>query len=214
MHCVITLIQIAAVYSLALISPGPNFLMITQLSLSGRRSLGVVAALGVGVGSTLWATLAMLGFATVLQRVDWLYEGVRVGGALYLAWLGFKLLRSGLRQQAATAAPAAAVPDPGADRGAYPRAWRTGFLTCLTSPKSCVFWTSVFGAMFPAHAPLWFYGVTLVMVVTMSFSWHCGLAFVFADDRTQRGYRRLRRPIDAFCGVALLSLGMKLIADR
>lgn len=214
MHFVTALLQIAAVYSLALISPGPNFLMVTQLSLAGHRARGVASALGVGVGSTLWATLALLGFATVLQRIDWLYNGVRVGGALYLAWLGFKLLRSGARRDAAAAAPVAAALLPVAGRREYFRTWRTGLFTCLTSPKSCVFWTSVFAAMLPAQAPHWFYGVVLATVATMSFSWHCGIAFLFADDRTQRGYRRLRRPIDAFCGVALVGLGVKIATDR
>jgi threonine efflux protein len=220
MHFVTTLLQIAAVYSLALISPGPNFLMVTQLSLAGHRARGVASALGVGVGSTLWATLAMLGFATVLQRIDWVYDGVRVGGALYLAWLGFKLLRSGARKDIAAtmettaAAPVVAEPLPPAGRRDYFRTWRTGLFTCLTSPKSCVFWTSVFAAMLPTHPPMWFCGVALAMVATMSFGWHCGIAFLFADDRTQRGYRRLRRPIDAFCGVALVGLGVKIATDR
>jgi threonine efflux protein len=217
MHFVTTLLQIAAVYSLALISPGPNFLMVTQLSLAGHRARGVASALGVGVGSTLWATLAMLGFATVLQRIDWLYTGVRVGGALYLAWLGFKLLRAGARKDTAetvATAPVVAEPLLPAGRDDYFRTWRTGLFTCLTSPKSCVFWTSVFAAMLPTHPPMWFCGVALAMVATMSFSWHCGIAFLFADDRTQRGYRRLRRPIDAFCGVALVGLGVKIATDR
>jgi threonine efflux protein len=214
MHFVTTLLQIAAVYSLALISPGPNFLMVTQLSLAGHRARGVASALGVGVGSTLWATLAMLGFATVLQRIDWLYNGVRVGGALYLAWLGFKLLRAGARGEAAMAAPVVAEALPIVGRHEYFRTWRTGLFTCLTSPKSCVFWTSVFAAMLPARPPMWFCGVALAMVATMSFGWHCGIAFLFADDRTQRGYRRLRRPIDAFCGVALVGLGVKIATDR
>jgi threonine efflux protein len=217
MHYFTVLLQIAAVYSLALISPGPNFFMVTQLSLAGRRGLGVASAFGVGVGSTLWAGLAMLGFATVLQRIDWVYSGVRVAGALYLLWFGFKLLRSGVRRtpaEAAAATPATSAALPPADRRAYFRTWRAGLFTCLTNPKSCVFWTSVFAAMFPSHPPLWFYGAGLATVAAMSFGWHCSIAFLFADDRTQRGYRRLRRPIDAFCGVALVGLGLKLAADR
>jgi threonine/homoserine/homoserine lactone efflux protein len=223
MHYAITLLQIAAVYALALISPGPNFLMVTQLSLAGRRSHGVASAIGVGFGSAVWATLAMLGFAAVLQRIDWLYDGVRIGGALYLAWLGIKLLCSGARAdrsaaaaatQAAPATESAPARQLAAGRDAHLRTWRTGLFTCLTSPKSCVFWTSVFAAMLPARAPGWFFAVTLVTIAAMSFGWHCGIAFLFADDRTQRGYRRLRRPIDAFCGAALVGLGVKLIADR
>lgn len=214
MHYITTLLQIAAVYSLALISPGPNFFMVTQLSLAGRRGLGVASAFGVGVGSSLWAALAMLGFATVLQRIDWVYNGVRVAGALYLVWFGFKLLRSGVRRSAAPEVKTVAEPLPPAGRREYFRTWRAGLFTCLTNPKSCVFWTSVFAAMFPSHPPLWFYGVALATVAAMSFGWHCSIAFLFADDRTQRGYRRVRRPIDAFCGAALVGLGLKLAADR
>lgn len=215
MHYVAILLQIAAVYSLALISPGPNFFMVTQLSLAGRRGLGVASALGVGVGSTLWASLAMLGFATVLQRIDWLYNGVRIAGALYLVWFGIKLVRSGARRDpAAVATRSVTEPLPPAGRHDYFRTWRAGLFTCLTNPKSCVFWTSVFAAMLPSHPPLWFYGAVLAAVAAMSFAWHGSIAFLFADDRTQRGYRRLRRPIDAFCGVALVGLGVKLAADR
>ncbi|WP_213298131.1 LysE family translocator [Paraburkholderia sacchari] len=224
MHPFATLLQIAIVYLFALVSPGPNFFMVTQLSLAGRRSLGIASAFGVGTGSTLWAALAMLGFAAVLQHIEWLYHGVRVAGALYLLWFGVKLLRSGARRdtdeastanaaaEAAHAAPAAPLPPP--DRRAWLRTWRAGFLTCLTNPKSCVFWTSVFAAIFPAHPPAWFYGAALALVAAMSFGYHSSLALLFADHRTQRGYKRLRRPIDAFCGAALIGLAGKLAAER
>ncbi|MFX1763320.1 LysE family transporter [Paraburkholderia sp. A1RI-2L] len=230
MHLFATLLQIAIVYLFALVSPGPNFFMVTQLSLAGRRSLGIASAFGVGTGSTLWAALAMLGFAAVLQHIEWLYHGVRVAGALYLLWFGIKLLRSGARRDsdAANAANAAAdateatnatnatlaAPLPPPDRRAWLRTWRAGFLTCLTNPKSCVFWTSVFAAIFPAHPPAWFYGAALALVATMSFGYHSSLALLFADHRTQRSYKRLRRPIDAFCGAALIGLAAKLAADR
>jgi threonine efflux protein len=223
MHYFATLLQIAVVYLFALLSPGPNFFMVTQLSLAGRRGLGIASAFGVGTGSTLWAALAMLGFAAVLQHIEWLYQGVRVGGALYLLWFGIKLLRSGARRDAESPS-AADVADthagseatvlPPSDRRTWLRTWRAGFLTCLTNPKSCVFWTSVFAAMFPAHPPLWFYGVALALVATMSFGYHASLALLFADHRTQRGYKRLRRPIDGFCGAALIGLAAKLAADR
>ncbi|POR56399.1 threonine/homoserine/homoserine lactone efflux protein [Paraburkholderia eburnea] len=217
MHPLVTLLQIAVVYLFALISPGPNFFMVTQLSLAGRRGLGIASAFGVGAGSTLWAALAMLGFAAVLQKIDWLYQGVRVAGALYLLWFGLKLLRSGVRKApaetiAAPDVPLAPLPPP--DRRTWLRTWRAGFLTCLTNPKSCVFWTSVFAAMFPAHPPTWFYGAALALVASMSFGWHASLALLFADHRTQRGYKRLRRPIDAFCGTALIGLAARLAADR
>jgi threonine efflux protein len=209
------LLQIAAVYLLAVMSPGPNFFMITQLSLAGRRRLGAASALGVGTASTIWATLAMLGFAAVLQRIDWVYNGIRIAGALYLIYFGFRLLRSGTwrRDDGATHAPSDIQP-PANDAGAYLRAWRSGLVTGLTNPKSCAFWTSVFATMMPVHAPLWFCGTVLATISLMSCGWYGSVALMFATERTQRGYRKLRGPFDALCGAALIGLGAKLAAER
>ncbi len=212
-HYLPILLQIAAVYLVAAMSPGPNFFMITQLSLAGRRRLGAASALGVGTASTIWATLAMLGFATVLQKIDWLYNGIRIAGALYLVYFGFKLLRSSATRGEANVV-AAAEPPPANDAYAHLRAWRAGLVTCLTNPKSCAFWTSVFATMMPADAPLWFCGVVIVMISILSSGWYGSVALMFATERTQRGYRKLRRPIDGLCGAALVGLGARLATER
>lgn len=213
MHYLPILLQIAVIYLVAAASPGPNFFMVTQRSLSGKRSLGAASALGVCTASMLWVTLAMLGLAAVLQKLEWLYTGVRIAGALYLIYFGLKLLRASSRgnepqREALDAAPVASDP------AAWRRAYREGLVTCATNPKSCAFWTSVFAAMFPAHPPLWFYGTVFATIGTLSATWYCGVAFMFATERTQRGYRKLRRPIDALCGAALVGLGAKLAAER
>ncbi|MDE1181459.1 LysE family translocator [Paraburkholderia sp.] len=212
MHYLPALLQIAAVYFIAVATPGPNFFMVTQLSLAGRRGLGASSALGVGTGSTIWAALAMLGLAAVLQKIDWLYNGVRIFGAIYLVYFGIKLVIASRKRDTSAAAPI--TPPPANDAAAHFRAYRSGLLTCLTNPKSCVFWTSVFAAMFPAHPPLWFYGVVLTMIGCMSAGWYGSVALMFATERTQRSYRRLRRPIDGLCGALLVGLGAKLAADR
>ncbi|MCA8101111.1 LysE family translocator [Burkholderia contaminans] len=209
------LLQIAVVYLVAAITPGPNFFVISQLSLAGRRSLGAASALGVGTASIAWATLAMLGLAAVLRQVEWLYEAIRIGGAAYLVYFGCKLLRAGVRRDPAPAgAPDGRAPPAAPHAGDYLRAYRSGLFTCLTNPKSCAFWTSVFAAMLPAHVPLWFNGAVLVMIGVLSAGWYSCVAYLFASPRAQRGYRRVRRPLDALCGVALVGLGAKLVAER
>lgn len=211
-HYLPILLQIAVVYLIAAITPGPNFFMITQLSLAGRRRLGAASALGVGTASTIWAALAMLGLATVLQKIDWLYNGIRIAGALYLIYFGLKMLRAATRRDEAPVVVDTAPP--AADAAAHFRAWRTGLVTCLTNPKSCAFWTSVFAAMLPAHVPLWFNGAVLVTIGVLSAGWYSCVALLFASPRAQRGYRRVRRPLDALCGAALVGLGAKLAADQ
>ena len=109
MHFLPILAQIAVIYLMAAASPGPNFFMITQLSLAGRHSHGAASALGVCTASMLWVTLAMLGLAAVLQRLEWLYTGLRIAGALYLVYFGLKLLRASARRTPAPPTPAQVV---------------------------------------------------------------------------------------------------------
>ncbi|RKP44364.1 LysE family translocator [Trinickia fusca] len=213
MHYLPILLQLAIVYLVAAATPGPNFFMVTQLSLAGRRGLGAASALGVSTASMMWATLAMAGVSALLQRVEWLYAGIRIGGAIYIVYFGIKLLRASTRPDAANSQVRAPETVPH-DAAAYLRAYRTGLLTCVTNPKSCAFWTSVFAAMFPTHPPLWFYGAVLALIGLLAAGWYVGVALMFATERTQRGYRRLRRPIDALCGAALVGFGAKLFAER
>lgn len=202
-----TLVAISGLYLLAAASPGPNFFIISQLSLSGRRRLAVLVALGIALGSTIWASLAMLGIAALLAKVDWLYTAIRLAGALYLIWFGGKLLLSAARPSAITQAADSGIRGTG-------QALKAGLLTSLSNPKSGAFWTGVFATTFPAGAPLWFHVTTALLIASLSLGWHVGLALVFTSGRVQAGYQRVRRLINAACGGILVALGLRLALER
>jgi threonine/homoserine/homoserine lactone efflux protein len=207
MHALSTLLLIAGVYWIAVVSPGPNFLLVSQLALSGRGRLGMQAAAGVATGSTIWAMLAMGGIAAVLAHLAWLHTAIRLAGAAYLIWFGIRLL---LSARARADAPKRLVAIPTTGWGAF----RSGLLTNLTNPKAGAFWTSVFGSIFPAHAPAWLFVATGVMVPCISGGWYAIMSLAFATEQVQRRYVALRRPIDAVCGTILLGLGASLAASR
>ena len=59
MNYAVVLSSIFAVHMLAMISPGPNVLIVTQTALSHTRRAGIVTALGVATGSTIWSSAAL-----------------------------------------------------------------------------------------------------------------------------------------------------------
>jgi len=63
---------IAAIHWAALISPGPNFLLITRASSAESRRAGLWTALGVVMGTAVWATTALLGVRAIFSRFVWL----------------------------------------------------------------------------------------------------------------------------------------------
>lgn len=93
---------LAAVFSVAAITPGPDFLAVSHTTLTRSRRDGAYAALGVTPGMACWALAAPAGFAGItwawytglalafsLPRISALYElsrrGVeRVCGGLFL----------------------------------------------------------------------------------------------------------------------------------
>jgi threonine efflux protein len=203
MSYTMSFLLIAGLYLLAAASPGPNFFIISQLALNGRQSQARRVAIGIAVGSTVWATAAVAGLSALLGSFEYLAAGLRVAGALYLVWYGVRLLRGALAP-----APAVDSADPSATTQL---SFRTGVFTSLTNPKSAAFWSSVFASTLPNQAPLWFLAAVCCLIAALSASWHLALAAVFARPKLQAAYLSARRPIEAACGGALVALGLRRV---
>ncbi|SDE05290.1 LysE family transporter [Paraburkholderia lycopersici] len=201
------LAAIAGVMLLACASPGPDMLAVTSHAFARRRA-GLFAAAGIATSHALWATLAVFGLGLILAQLAWLYEGIRMAGAAYLLYLGARILLS-LRQGAKAAGPAVAAKQTGAAH-----AYRRGLLVGLTNPKAAAFFGSLFVTLLPAHAPMWAHGAMIATVAGVSVCWFSAMALLFSTDRVQRGYRKLRRPIDAVMGAVLVGIGARLALKR
>ena len=108
--------------------PGPNNLYISLRSLTQGRRAGVVSALAIETGTLVYIVVTALGLATLVQASPTLFTAITVAGALYLAYLGLKLLK----------APAN---DHAADIQAAPlgRVFRDGVVVNLLNPKAALF---------------------------------------------------------------------------
>lgn len=209
------LAAIAGVMLLACMSPGPDMLAVTSHAFARRRA-GICAAAGIATSHALWATLAVFGLGLILARLAWLYEGIRIAGGLYLLYLGARTL-TGLRRPAGAShdePAAAAAPATAAKSSSGAHAYRRGLLVGLTNPKAAAFFGSLFVTLLPVHAPLWVHGATVATVAAVSIGWFTSIALLFSTGSVQRGYAKLRRPVDALMGTVLVALGARLALDR
>jgi threonine/homoserine/homoserine lactone efflux protein len=81
---------LAVVYAL----PGPDMALVLQSSSSHGLKHGLSTAAGLAIARSLHVTLSALGVAALLRSAPWLYDGVRIAGALYLAYLAIQIFRS------------------------------------------------------------------------------------------------------------------------
>jgi len=198
---------IAMTYLLALMVPGPNLLLIAQLSLTGQRRAALTTALGIASGSIVWAAAAMAGVASLLSRHETALLALRWAGVLYLLWFAVKLWRSRADGPLPYASSQGDV-----DRASL-KDLVSGFTTSASNPKSAFFWTSVFASAFPSTPPGWFYGATLLVVATLALGVYAGVAAALARPRGILVSGRRHRTIRRLCAALLVVLGGLLGLD-
>ena len=190
--------------ALALImSPGPDFFYVATRGLAGGRGAGVVSALGIGAGLLVHTALAASGLTLLLFASSAAFQFVKWIGALYLGWMGVKMLRAG--DDFLSLSPQSPKK--------LPQVFRQGLLTNVFNPKVAL----TFAAFLPpfvhpqrGHAELQIavLGATLGLLATL---WFCGVGF-FAGQIGALLVRhaKIARALRLFCGGALALLGVRL----
>ena len=199
-----SLATIVGVWSLTVVSPGPNFLATSHAAASHSRQAGVLIALGIALGTTLWATASLLGLALLFQTAGWLYQLVKYAGAAYLILVGLGMILSA-RQTTRAQAVAARSPL---------RALRAGLLVDLSNPKAAAFFTSLFALAVPPQAPGWFQALVIALVVVIAGGWYALVACAMAAPTVSHRYRAAERAITRVTGAVFVLFGARLAVER
>ncbi|WP_339858897.1 LysE family translocator [Thalassospira alkalitolerans] len=86
------IIAVAIITVLAVISPGPDFAMVTRIALARGRRAGVLCAIGIGSGVSVHLAYTLIGLGVVFASNIWVLTSLRYLGATYLIWLGCSAL--------------------------------------------------------------------------------------------------------------------------
>ncbi len=185
------------------VTPGPGVLYIVARSLAQGRRSGLVSVAGVALGNLGNALAAALGLAALFAVSATAFAVVRYAGALYLVYLGVRMLQS------ARAGISAAPPTQPAPLG---RIFRDGFVVALLNPKTTVF----FAAFLPQFiSPDWpplpqtlALGAFFVVIAAVTDSLYALAAGAVAPRLMRaRGAPRLARYLGAgtFIGLGLFA---------
>jgi threonine/homoserine/homoserine lactone efflux protein len=113
--------------------PGMDMAFVLASALAGGRRAGFAAVAGMVAGGFVHVFASGLGLALLIQSHAGVFNGLLLGGGLYVAWLGWQLWRGA---GALAAVPTTAV-----------RPWFDSFaralLTCLMNPKAYLFCLAV-----------------------------------------------------------------------
>ncbi|MBA5638314.1 LysE family translocator [Duganella sp. LX20W] len=126
--------------------PGLDMAFVMGSSLLGGRRSGMAAVGGIIAGGFCHLCMGALGVAVVLQWWPGLFRAMLLGGALYIAWLGWTLL----------GANSVLLPTPEQQRASESMIFRRAMITSLLNPKAYLFMLAIFPQFLrPGQGPLW-----------------------------------------------------------
>ena len=125
------LVLFLAAATLLAVTPGPGIFYVLARTLSGGKREGVLSSFGTFIGGSIHILAAGFGLSAVLVASATAFSVVKYGGALYLIWLGFRMIRT------------RNVPmDEPSETGNTNRAFRQGIVTEVLNPKTALFFLS------------------------------------------------------------------------
>lgn len=187
-----------------LLIPGPgNLALITSTSKGGIAG-GMGATLGVIAGDQVLLWAAVAGVSAVMVAYPTAFHVVQWAGAVYLAWLGFKMLMA-----KAGDAPILQI---------KPRHYfRQALLITLLNPKAIVFYMAFFPLFVdPAqHQGLKTFAVMAATIAGLTFLY--GLTSVmityFLAERI-RANPKITSILNKLAGIFLIGFGIKLAVSK
>lgn len=197
------ILTVALVHFLAVISPGPDFIMITRNSLVYSRKIGIYTAIGLGLGILVHVTYSLIGIGLLIAQSIVLFNLIKFLGAAYLIYIGYKSLTSkssNLKLQdnehKTDISKLAGI--------------RIGFLTNVTNPKVTLFFLSLFTLAINPGTPLF---VKLFMGIEMSvatFLWFTFVAYLVSHHLIKSRLSKIQGVAEKFIGIVLIALGIKV----
>ena len=89
-----SLLLLILICFIGMVSPGPDFLLVTKNSLLYPKRQALATAFGIVTGCLFHATYCILGLALIITQSIILYTTIKYVGACYLIYLGLKGLNS------------------------------------------------------------------------------------------------------------------------
>jgi threonine efflux protein len=196
---------VTAISVVGILSPGPDFIAVSYTAVTGNRKLASLVAAGVVLGNGIWAGAALLGVGLLFELFPSMFIAIKLAGAVYLMWLGYKLLKN---------AKTPLLEGVSAEDVDLLAAFTKGLSTTMANPKAAIYYASALSTAAPPEAgwPLLF-GMLLAVVIVAALWFSC-VVFVLSNKKSSLMFRKMKFYFESFFGVLLLFFGLKQLLSR
>lgn len=204
-----TLLAFVATTALFAFIPGPAMFYAAARTLAGGKRAGLMAVLGIHLGSYVHILAAAAGLSFLFHAVPVAYTLVKLAGALYLIWLGISMIRSKGENHPATESSAA-------------KSARKAFAQSVTvevlNPKTAIFFLAFLpqfidrNASFPVWLQLAIFGMAINAIFTFADVVSVLVASMILNRVKSSG--KVQKVTQRIGGTILIGLGTHLALQK
>ena len=198
------ILLVQAIFLVAVVTPGPDFVVVSSTALHSGRWPGLATALFTTLGMSVWVLAAMTGITFVFEHLFVLAAALRIAGGLYLIFLAAQLIHRSFRRAGPPAAGGAANVSPW-------RAFRRGLLVNLGNPKALVLFTSLAALLVEPGTPSWSLAVSGASIIAITLAWYVVVVLGLTHSGVHARYQAFRHWLDRLAGAVLAFFGVRLI---
>lgn len=182
-------------------------------SLANGRRAGVISAAGVALGSCTHALFSIMGLTALIAASPFLFSVVKYAGAIYLMYLGGRLILDSFRKKQAASGELSEIKK----NAKLFDLLSKGFITTLTNPKVLLFFISFFPQFVVPGGEhymtsLLVLGLAYALVAFLTDATFAILAGSAAGALSKNG--ALQNLMDRVVGTVFIALGLRLAFVR
>ena len=194
---------VATIHLFAVMSPGPDFAIILKQSLSHGRKISIITSLGIGTGILIHALICMLGLGMVISESKFLFNFIKILGAIYLFYIGTKSLIQNVQFKT--------YENNSINQITALKSFRLGFLTNVLNPKATLFFLSLYATIITDQTTIATQAMYGLWMSAVTGLWFCLLSIMLTNKSVIQKIQKFTVIIQRGTGVMLIVFAIKLL---
>ena len=192
---------VVVLHMFAVMSPGPDFLLISRQSIRYGRKIALWTAGGIGTGILFHSGLAVTGMLIILASNDFYLLALKLICSFYLIYLGLvSLLKVSNFDDDIT----------NKDKWSRAGGFTVGLITNITNIKALLFFISLFGVVLnsTSNSSLMLYGLYMAV---MTFVWFASVSYIFTSYIFKEKFLKFFGVFEKLLGLVLVIIAFQIL---
>lgn len=198
-----------------IMTPGPDFILITKNALTINRHAGRMTSYGVVTGHIIYATASILGFTAIIAKSIVLFEVIKYTGGVYLLYLGIKAILSSIKNKGKENTEIKSNLEAELQVAQKKTSYFQGLSSTLLNPKAIMFYVSFLPQFIDLQGNIILQSVILagLFIITVLL-WFTLYLYILTYISSWFKKPSVERIFDRVSGIALIYLGIKLALGK